>query len=102
MALTIVPRLGTVLGGTPIRLLGPCFEEDDNITCQFNDITVEGDYINEDLALCVSPEIQIVGQVLLRLTVVQSSGTTSYSGEATFHFGKQYNHMLACDLNKYY
>ena len=88
VVLTLLPRLGTVLGGTPIRLLGPCFEEDDNITCQFNDITVEGKYINEDLSLCVSPEIQIVGQVMLHLTVVRSNGTTSYSGEATFHFGK--------------
>ena len=84
----LVPRIGTVLGGTPIRLLGPCFEEDDNITCQFNDIVVEGKYINEDTALCVSPEIQIISQVMLQLTIVRNTGTTSYSGQATFHFGK--------------
>jgi len=86
VTLTLVPRLGTVLGGTPIRLLGPCFEEGDDITCQFNDITVGGTCINEDLALCVSPEIQMVGQVMLHLTVVRS-GTISYNGQATFHFG---------------
>ena len=88
MTLTLVPRLGTVLGGTPIRLLGPCFEEADNIACQFNDIAVEGKYINEDLALCVSPEIHMVGQVTLHLTIVWSTGITGYNGKATFHFGK--------------
>ena len=88
MALTVLPRLGTVLGGTPIRLLGPCFEDADNITCQSNDVAVEGKYINEDLALCVSPEIDRVGQVMLHLTIVRSTGTTGYTGQATFHFGK--------------
>lgn len=84
----LVPRIGTVLGGTPIRLIGPCFEADDNITCRFNDIVVEGKYINEDTALCVSPEIQIISQVMVHLTVVRNTGTTSYNGQAAFHFGK--------------
>ena len=84
-----------MLGGTPVRLLGPCFEDDDNITCQFADITVEGKYINKDLALCVSPEIQIIGQVMLRLIVVRSNGTTSYMGQAIFHYGNQHDHITS-------
>ena len=98
MGLSIVPRLGTVLGGTPVRLTGPCLEEDDNIICRFNDITVEGIYINEDLALCVSPEVQIIGQIMLHLTVVRSRSTaTNYSGAAIFHYGSN-NIIIICTL----
>jgi len=87
VTLGILPKLGTVLGGTPIQLSGPCLEEDDNITCLFNDISVEGKYMDRNLALCVSPQFQMIGRIMLRLLVIESNGTVRYEGQTVFYSG---------------
>jgi len=84
----LAPRLGNVLGGTPIKLSGPCFEEEDNITCEFNDIVVMGTRLNKDIALCVSPQLDVTGRVKLRLTVTREDGTRIFIGQETYHSGK--------------
>ena len=85
--LLLAPRLGNVLGGTPVKLSGPCFEEDDDIICQFNDVVVMGTRLNKDIALCVSPQLEVTGRVNLQLTVTRADGTVAFVGQETYHSG---------------
>jgi len=86
--LEIFPRLGTVLGGTPIQLSGPCFDEDDNITCLFNSKSVEGKYLDKNVALCVSPQFEMIGRITLRLLVIQANRNLRYEGQVIFYSSK--------------
>lgn len=94
VTLEILPRLGTVLGGTPIRLSGPCYEEDDNITCMFNGKSVVGKYLDRNLALCVSPEFKMIGRITLRLLVIQANREVRYEGQTVFHSGMLYSYIV--------
>jgi len=88
VTLEIFPQLGTVLGGTPIQLSGPCFDEDDNITCVFNSKSVEGKYLDKNVALCVSPQFEMIGRITLRLLVIQANRNLRYEGQAIFYSSK--------------
>ena len=83
-ALLLAPRLGNVLGGTPVQLSGPCFEENDNITCYFGDTAVKGTRLNKDRVLCVSPELTIIGRIALKLKVIRVNELI-FDGQVTFH-----------------
>lgn len=85
--LLLSPRLGNILGGTPIKLSGPCFEEQDNITCRFNDVVVMGTHLSKDIALCVSPQLEVTGRISLELTVTRSDGSVAFVGHEIFHSG---------------
>ena len=61
------------------------FGEGDNITCTFHDQEVKGVYVNEEQALCVSPELSQTGTVLFQLQIVQEEpGSGPISGETNF------------------
>ena len=61
------------------------FGEGDNITCIFHDQEVKGVYVNEEQALCVSPQLSETGTVLFELQIVRDEpGSTPFSGEANF------------------
>jgi len=85
--LSLAPRLGNVLSGTPVKLSGPCFEEEDDITCHFNDVVVTGTQLNKDIALCVSPQLEVTGRINLTLTVTREDGTVAFVGQETYHSG---------------
>ena len=59
------PRYGSVLGGTAVRVFGPCFDEFSNrsITCSFDGIEVAGIYVDENSIMCVSPALTTLGRV---------------------------------------
>ena len=80
----MAPRLGSVLGGTPVQLSGPCFEENDNITCQFGDVAVKGTRLSRNRVLCVSPEFSVIGRVSLKLIIIRADEIV-FNGQATFH-----------------
>ena len=60
-----------MIGGAPIVVSIPHFliQEDDQITCEFNSVRVDGIYINPGQALCVSPPLSESGRVLFQITV---------------------------------
>ena len=60
------------------------FMEDDDITCNFGDEKVDGVYVNEQQALCVSPELSETGIVLFLLMVVRD-GRITFRGEANYN-----------------
>ena len=86
--LLLAPRLGNVLGGTPVQLSGPCFEENDNITCYFGDTPIKGTYLDKNRVLCVSPELSEIGRITLQLRVIRANELI-FDGQVTFHSSKQ-------------
>ena len=74
------------MGGAPIIVSGDdiTFMEDDDITCDIGDEKVEGVYVNEQQALCVSPELSETGSVLFLLMVVRD-GRITFRGEANYN-----------------
>ena len=82
--LTIAPRIGNVLGGTVVRVSGPCLEETDLINCTFGGIVTPGLYISNMEALCVSPQLAIPGAVAFQLTVVREE-QVEFEGEERFY-----------------
>ena len=91
MPLRTVPRLGHMLGGTPVFLAGPCFNPRGNITCTFDGSSqTSGVYVSEVLALCVSPSFETGGWKELTVVVWTSEGGGSsvrYSGQSRFYAG---------------
>lgn len=73
-----------MLGGTAVRVSGPCLEETDLINCTFGGISTPGLYISNMEALCVSPQLAVPGAVTFQLTV-EREGQVEFQGEETFY-----------------
>ena len=86
--ITLVPNAGHYLGGTAVRVAGACLDQRDSITCIFADTEVEGIFINERLALCVSPQIPLFGRVPFELIVRDSFGLEKARGKTNFFLRK--------------
>ena len=80
------PHYGNQLGGAPVIVSGDdiTFREDDDIMCVFGEQKIDGVYVDEEQALCVSPELSETGIVLFELTIVRD-GTTAFRGEANYN-----------------
>ena len=80
--LLLVPRSGTILGGTPVRVYGPCVQTPKNVKCVFDTKDVEGKYYpDRGQFVCVTPRFEKTGRVQLTLTF------TSDDGEEQSHTG---------------
>ena len=83
--LQVSPHCGSVLGGTPVKISGPRFEDEDKFTCLFDDTVVEGKYLDIKFGLCVSPRFKKIGRVVLNISVVWANGTTKYESRTNFY-----------------
>ena len=73
--LLLVPRSGTILGGTPVRVIGPCAQEPKNITCVFGTKEVEGKYYpDQGQFVCITPRFQRTGRVQFTLMFTPKVG----------------------------
>ena len=73
--LLLVPRSGTILGGTPVQVYGPCAQEPKDIKCVFDTEEVEGKYYpDQGQFVCVTPRFQKTGRVQFTLTFTSKSG----------------------------
>ena len=61
-----------MLGGTLVTLSGPCFEATDTLECVFGEISTPGLYLNRDNVMCISPAMNAIGNVELRLKINNS------------------------------
>ena len=89
--LAILPRLGSMLGGTPIILRGPCFRTDYSIECAFGDQVVEGVYMESSeqmMAICVSPAFDEPGWKDVTVTVRNSTDSVLYVNSTRFYSSK--------------
>ena len=81
----MAPRSGSVLGGTGVRVAGPCLDPTDRATCVFNGVEVEGMILSELLVFCVSPYLLEIGRRPFSLRVLREDGTLKYEGESIFY-----------------
>ena len=79
--LVIIPNRGHILGGTSVIVSGPCFDESQEYTCLFQvrraRREVRGVYLDERRLLCVSPLLQLIGDVGFMLHVQENGGTVT-------------------------
>ena len=61
-----------MLGGTGVKVTGPCLNTTDQIICGFDNKKVEGVYIDETSLLCVSPNVSRVGEVDFELKIIKT------------------------------
>ena len=89
------PRYGNMLGGASILVSGPYFavQEEDQITCLFNDTAVDGIFVNNQQVLCVSPALSQTGRVPFQLLV---TGGTEFIGRSIFVSGKFRSVVVSC------
>ena len=88
----LVPGVGTVFGGTAVRVSGTCAQDPQNIKCSFGHQIVNGRYLQTEYQfLCVSPEFQDrkVGRIPFSLTFNDGGKTVTvrssfYKSEAYF------------------
>ena len=67
------------------------FREEDDITCVFGGREVKGVYVNEEQALCVSPELSETGIFFFQLLIARDTfrgracgASEPFRGEASF------------------
>ena len=73
--LLLVPRSGTILGGTPVRVYGPCAQKPKDIKCVFDTKKVGGKYYpDRGQFVCVTPRFQKTGRVQFTLTFTSDTG----------------------------
>ena len=73
--LLMVPRSGTILGGTPVRVFGLWIQEPRDIKCMFDTKEVEGKYYPaQGQFVCVTPRFQKTGPVQFTLTFTSNTG----------------------------
>lgn len=77
------PTYVSMLGGSGVVVTGDylALSEQDQIRCNFDSIEVDGVYVSQDKALCISPMLKRTGRLQFRLQV---TGRNSFSGKATF------------------
>ena len=86
--LLLAPTSGTVLGGTPIRVYGPCVQNPKDIKCVFDTKEVEGQYYpDRGQFVCVTPMFQETGRVQFTLTFTSDNGEEQ-SQTSSFSIGK--------------
>ena len=77
-----------MLGGTPVRVAGLCLQPTDEITCSFDGVEVLGVFMNEMIALCISPQLTSTGRILFQMIVYANSGDLKFQGEDIFFSSK--------------
>ena len=91
--LLLVPRSGTILGGTPVRVFGPCAQKPEDIKCVFDTKEVEGKYYPaQGQFVCVTPRFQKTGRVNFTLTFTSNTGEKQ-THSSIFSVGK-WIHLL--------
>ncbi|XP_073243989.1 sushi domain-containing protein 2-like [Porites lutea] len=69
-SLTISPRSGIMLGGTNLKMSGPCFKQKDDIVVQFdNSININATFGTEIQSSVTAPVLNRTGRVPIKLSV---------------------------------
>ena len=76
---TLSKRVGSLLGGESVLVTGISIDENDQITCKFGENVVDGLYVSEDKALCVSPPAKKESTVAFVIEITRS-GQKSMGG----------------------
>ena len=74
---------------------GPCFEESYKIICTFGGREVEGIYISEQQALCISPQLPSFGRLTFKLMLLNATDIVVFEGERIFYACKQSQYSMS-------
>ncbi|CAG0880442.1 unnamed protein product [Cyprideis torosa] len=69
LPLVFAPESGNMLGGTLINVTGPCFTKGQRVICQFEDWSTEGVVLDQNIAQCIQPRIELSGYVTIAISV---------------------------------
>ena len=83
---TLSKRVGSLLGGDCLTVSGISVEQDDKITCTFEDTVVEGFYIDDKKIICVTPPQKEESVVKLRINVTR--GHQAFTKEALYQYSE--------------
>ena len=82
-ALTLSPRSGIMLGGTNVKMSGPCFTADDNIVVQIdNEININATFGGELQSSVTVPVLNKTGRLPIKLST-DGGNSFDYSGVYT-------------------
>lgn len=84
--ITLSKRSGTLLGGDIIFVNGLSLHEDDEIICVFGKTELEGLYLRETDALCVTPPYKEESYVDFKLVIRR--GSSNITGGALYQYSK--------------
>ena len=77
-----------MLGGTLVRVSGPCFEPSDDVTCLFGDISTPGVFIDQESVACISPAMSAIGRVEVMLEILRSNQVFTFRRNSFFYSSK--------------
>lgn len=80
------PRIGSLLGGESVVITGPMFQPDDEITCAFGEVVVDGVYVDQTRAVCVVPPA--TAEFLIEVELSVRRGSAELTGRANFRYSK--------------
>ena len=80
------PTYGSLLGGESVVITGPTFRPDDEITCTFGEVEVDGSYVDQARAVCVVPPA--VEEFLIEVELRVRRGSAKLTGRANFRYSK--------------
>lgn len=80
------PTIGSLLGGESVIITGPTFQPDDEITCTFGEVEVDGLYMDQARAVCVIPPA--VAEFLIEVELRVRRGSAVLTGRANFRYSK--------------
>ena len=80
------PTIGSLLGGESVVITGPMFLPDDEITCTFGEVEVDGLYLDQARAICVAPQSFAEFRIEVELRVRR--GSAVLTGRANFRYSK--------------
>ena len=69
-------------------ITGPMFQPDDEITCVFGEVEVDGLYVDQSRAICVVPPS--VAEFLIEVELRVRRGNAKLTGRAKFRYSKLY------------
>lgn len=86
--LHLSPHFGSQLGGTAVKVQGPCFNESNTVECIFDKISTPGIYVNRDSVICVSPVMTTYGRVTVRVQIMDANKDIIFERDAPFTSSK--------------
>ena len=85
------PTYGSLLGGESVVITGPMFQPNDEITCTFGWVEVDGLYVDQARAVCVVPPAFWEYRIEVELRVRR--GSAELTGRANFRYSKLLIHL---------
>lgn len=86
LPLVFAPESGNMLGGTVVNITGPCFNENERVSCRFDTEEVIGHFVDRNRVICVQPFLMAQGYIRFEISV----GTEKYKWRGRYFVGKSF------------